>query len=800
MPAPAARAIPVKGPDGSIYEVPPSEMANLPEGATVASEKDVSQARAEAKYGGLGGQAVSGALGAARELSFGGSDIAATSIADALGGASARKQTAEYLREHEEANPVATALGEYGSAIIPGLGEVGLAGKTGRVAEALSAPTRAIFGAGRIAENLAGNLIGREAEGTLARAAQAGVRKAAGAAVEGAAFGVGGELSDSAIQDHELTAEKLLAAAGKGSLLGGALGAGMGAGGELLGSAAKGLGESVLRAAKETSIADYLDKVSGGAVWHGVGGGNNKKLTKLADKRFEGGYQELGRTLRDEAKDLLGENISHKNQGRLAEKIIERDGKIIGESLNTLDEAAARVGESPRAIDFVDDLRASAQKAESTWGQKSIANKINELADHLAEVTGIAPGMVNYAQAANQTISFQELHRLKQRLGKMASFNSVEVPEMKQALQSLYGDVQGRIKSSMDEIAAKAGEQSVRDAYEKANKGFQAAKFLEDATKERTAKSGGNLALTLSSKIASAAGSVAGSFLGGAAGGIAGGALGLVGGNLARSHGDFAAAEVLHRLSKLAAVEKASLQIDNRITNSVSSFVHGTRGEFVTRNIKEDPKSYARQAQEITALANNPPAMMAKIEHGIGNLGPQAPGMTKMLAQKAANDYAFLASKAPKARLSTTTLTPQFEKPHMSHIEAMKFGRYVRGVRDPLSLLDELKQGNVSRETVEAVQATSPKLYAQIRENVIDECAKLGSKLSYDKRLQLGILFHAPTDETLRPDVMAMLQQSATTPGATTAENEPSGKPGSRPIKSDASVYKTDAQKVEGSA
>jgi hypothetical protein len=63
-----------------------------------------------------------------------------------------------------------------------------------------------------------------------------------------------------------------------------------------------------------------------------------------------------------------------------------------------------------------------------------------------------------------------------------------------------------------------------------------------------------------------------------------------------------------------------------------------------------------------------------------------------------------------------------------------------------------------------------------MQQQVMDHVAEDGDKLSYGKRIQLGILLDVPTDESMRPDAIQYLQaqfaqaeQAAPQPGTSGA-------------------------------
>lgn len=145
--------------------------------------------------------------GAARGSTFGVSDI----VLPKLG-----VTTSEALKERKEYYPGTSFAGELtgvlGSSVLaPEFGAVGLVGKAGAATEGALASTLAPIAKGAASKILSG--IGS---------------KAAGSAVEGAFYGGGQVISEAALGDSDLNAQKVATQIGISSLLGGAFGTALG--------------------------------------------------------------------------------------------------------------------------------------------------------------------------------------------------------------------------------------------------------------------------------------------------------------------------------------------------------------------------------------------------------------------------------------------------------------------------------------------------------------------------------------------------------------------------------------------
>ena len=178
-------------------------------GYKIPSPDELRKIGRDVKYGSDTAQLQAGMAGAARGGTFGVSDYLAVKTG---------LTSPEHLSALKEYFPGTSLAGEIAggvaTAFIPA-SPVGLLVKGARAAEA--------------------NAIGRAAAALPAKAAANAIVKTAvetggkalGGAIEGMAFGLGQSVSEAALGDPDLTAEKVMANVGYGGLLGGTLGAGL---------------------------------------------------------------------------------------------------------------------------------------------------------------------------------------------------------------------------------------------------------------------------------------------------------------------------------------------------------------------------------------------------------------------------------------------------------------------------------------------------------------------------------------------------------------------------------------------
>jgi len=213
--------IPVRLASGEVGTIAPADLKEtIASGGQVISPTALAHARQQAeqekKYGGMTGAAVAYHEAQLRGITMGLSDPALIEGARLFGGNESAEGVRQHLAGYAGENKAADVLGQAGGALAGATAvPFSPAGATARLGSAVE---------GGAARALGGGMLAR-----------VGGRVAAGAA-EGALYGVGSSISESALGDTPITAEKVLAGAGTGAFLGGATsglfalaGAGMGA-------------------------------------------------------------------------------------------------------------------------------------------------------------------------------------------------------------------------------------------------------------------------------------------------------------------------------------------------------------------------------------------------------------------------------------------------------------------------------------------------------------------------------------------------------------------------------------------
>jgi len=213
-----------------------------------------------------------------------------------------------------------------------------------------------------------------------------------------------------------------------------------------------------------------------------------------------------------------------------------------------------------------------------------------------------------------------------------------------------------------------------------------------------------------------------------------------------------------------------------------------------SQDAREKRERYARMARGARMAASQPEAVSRAVYASLGpsaEVAPKAAAATVATAQRAVT---FLASKLPPQGAPRNFLQPELDEPAVSDAEMARFFRYAEAVESPTKVLDDLEKGTVSREAVEALRVVYPRLYEQIRVEIMARVGEMQEQLAYSDRIQLGILFDVPTDASLRPDFLALMQSSFVSP-----DTQPQTPPAPGASVNIARDFATEAERVAAS-
>lgn len=684
--------------------------------------------------------------------------------------------TEEELGELKKRNPTADLIGQTAgigaSLLVPGLGEANVlkagatAAKTGLAAKAattgakvLAAPTRAAVKAGQITEQLIGKALTTGAEKAVTKSVlKKSIERAAGGAVEGAAFGLNDLLREEAIGEAELNAENLLTGIGTGALYGGLIGGAIPIAGSALRNTATGIGAKA-KPLFDKVLAKYADPRKAAQELSGL---TPSKLAKLESNA--GGKELLDNLPQWYVKDV---GLSVGDDGvQVLEKVLltkKNAAKAIEQTLEELDIIGhTKVGSKPGASQLRSQLlHKVADDVEAEFlapyaDMKSLAGqnrKVRTLIDD-----------IRFQANKAEPLTGKDLVSLKRKVDKVAG-RFYERPPGGKPVQSELAAFKARdLLNKASHAYAEFVDPKLAEQLKQANRNFHYATTVEPYLLRKSIKDPSLLGFkdALYGLV-------------GAATGDLGTGLGVVAGK------KFLESDMRRKLLILGGLEKANLEVAKRIGASSANFLgKGVKGSLKLASIgalvnspiahmrvadskSEAPKTrmqaYNNAARNLAHLTVQSDELLNRSIKAGASVGYAAPKTAQAIGERAVTAIQFLQSKIPK-RPYEAVFPSDIQKPYEpSSMELAKFERYVQVVDNPLSVLQDLEAGTLTQEHVEALRVVYPNLYSRIKQEVLSNLAnKPEGEVPYRKKVQISILFQVPVDGSLTGRAISGLQ------------------------------------------
>lgn len=691
----------------------------------------------EKKYG---DSPVKAALaGAARGLSLGLSDVALTKAGLA---------TPEELREIDERNKEASVVGEVTGTIAPILAT----GGTSLLAKGATKGGAAVLGAEaarktteKIAAQALKNVLKEKGKQKVYKEIlKKALPKAAGSAAEGVFYSTGKLLSEDALGRADLNAENITAAVGQGAILGGAFGG-------LLGTA-----EALVPVVKGGKVVNFTKKKG------------PKVLDPDKAAKELTGYTPIKAQKLDMNKPDVSANIAPlyrkihkqfkpKNAQEYLEATTEFQKKVgddIGEVLIKIDSLAddavlpTKDALGKKVVQELEQIKGEFKGVLSTSAKRKIKQIDNEI--KLFEDWAGDFSKVKGTELQKMKSKYYNLSNYDKDVTKLTLADQINRAQSR-AMRKEVEAIAERVSTVDDNVAQKLKSLNLDFATTAENLKHLPGKVSKDGNKDFLGLKDYALLGT-------------GGIIDGAAGAMTLGAL-----------RKLVESDQRRKLVVLAGVEKANAKVASKINKGVTNFVNSTARVARPTSTKiltsftlnpERKKKPQNKQEAFKALSDDiikytvqPEKLAVKLSNNLQRLTSVAPQTSQHLLETSARAIQFLKDKLPINSAKEGALDSFLKKKWQpSTLELAKFERYIEAIENPLSAIDDLEQGSLTREKVEAIKTVYPNLYTKIQEITLDTISKNSDKIDYKKRLELGVLLDIPSDTALLPENIRALQ------------------------------------------
>lgn len=650
----------------------------------------------------------------------------------------------EELRERRIRNKEATVLGEVAGVVGPAL----LSSGTSLLAKGTAAGIKGAAKAGLVTERLTANALKKVLAETgkkkLAKEVlRKSITKGAGSAVEGSFYGAGKLISEEALGLAEFNAENLISDVSAGAILGGIAGG------------AFGTVEALVPVFKGGKVKDFAHKKLKTQIDPEL---NAQKLAGLSPSEIVK-QKELRPDIVAHTPEMLKEIMTskgvksyHSNESlfKASKQFLDETGEAIGKTLDDIEQVLKPLDQLPmksqlatKIANRLDDLAAKFKDADGNIlkGAKpkvaKIQRVISEFDDDLL---------------SDKIMSAKELNDLKSKYQKLAKWDRRGQLPLEEEISR---EISRAIRSEVMELAELAGDE-VGSKLKKQMLDYGAASEFIGNFAKKIDKQSNKEYLTLRDMMLGAATDVF------ASSGVAVGAI---------ATKKFLQSDFKRKLTILSGIEKANQKVTKKVNSSVDSFFSKrpisvpTATNVLLRSalardekgtIPSDKQEAFKNIQKNVTDMTNPDNADKYLNRG--NISVAAPQTDSVVKVRLHSAIAFLDAVMPRESASNSVFAHMRRKWNPSTQQLSKFERYLKAVEQPLSVLEDLESGKINREGVEAIKNVYPNLYQRIQEKVMERISQDPESLTYQKRLQLGILLDIPTDTALVPENIQALQ------------------------------------------
>lgn len=578
----------------------------------------------------------------------------------------------------------------------------------------------------------------------------------AAGAVEGGAYGVGKEISDAALGGTDITAEKLLAAAGEGALFGG-LSSG------LLGGAGQSVGEAGKRAVGAMTGGKTLAQAARDFA--------ERRAVKAVTGNYKKAYDELTR---------FGKNPERLN--RVGKKLIDAginvddlDDAIRGLD-GQLDDAAGRMKAVAKGLDDA-GVKVNTAKVLERWDEQIAKLKATDLEDY-QKVARQLEKKVAPLRKAEAERSFSDFWKLRQDFDKTVKWNQKaqalgtdELREMRRIFDdSLTEAVEGSddvlrgMAAGGDEAATAAlnSGDTLAGKWKVAKEDYHDFITLKDAADELKLRretnrftspsdygAGGLFGIGAMQALIASGGAALPSLLASAA--IGAGAS--MAHKFVRERGSAMIARAADRLAKMEGELTHSARVIAGLEKAKRVVTPVTMG-----GIKLNER-FDKLREDVTSMQSQPARMTTRLAAVTGSLDADLPELGAAVRERVVADYQYLAAQMPQPLgRAGSTLTPNAVKATYAPSEQRKWVAKAEALDNPMSVVKKLEQGVIDRDGIEALKVRRPELYQELRIRVAEACGERETELEPGSRVMLSLAFDISADPSMRPEVIREIQ------------------------------------------
>lgn len=160
---------------------------------------------------------------------------------------------------------------------------------------------------------------------------------------------------------------------------------------------------------------------------------------------------------------------------------------------------------------------------------------------------------------------------------------------------------------------------------------------------------------------------------------------------------------------------------------------------------RDSPAAYQKRVEEVRQLAADPEALLDRVTKNMGPMSSIAPGVAASMTAAAQRAVTYLAQAAeepsPAGPMAAGWSAPEAER--------FIFGQKLQVVERPFAVLDHAAAGTLTETHVEALKAVYPQLWQEMADAALEKMADGPKGVPYQQRLMLSMLTGIDVDGTM---------------------------------------------------
>lgn len=207
-------------------------------------------------------------------------------------------------------------------------------------------------------------------------------------------------------------------------------------------------------------------------------------------------------------------------------------------------------------------------------------------------------------------------------------------------------------------------------------------------------------------------------------------------------------------------------------------------------------QEYNKAIDAIRRYSLDPKTVEEQTRQSIGaDNADAAPGTSGAVLATNMKGINYLASKIPPSGNRLASILPPRAKTTVPAADRIRFTRVLRAVQDPLTVIDDLKDGRITKDAVDAVKVVYPRIYSKMVETVVTELQNNPEALPYREKVKLSVMLGMPLHPSMAPAFMNAMD-AALGKQIQDPNNSKLVTPSNSKVFDKASLLQTDTQKI----